>query len=81
MSDELHELVLYLARSLVDSPESVSLEHDVDGQRIYFRLSVPDDEKGKVIGRGGRTARALRLLLGAAAAKKGLGAELEIIDT
>ena len=80
MSEELHSLVLYLARALVDSPDDVSLDHEERGQKVYFRLAVPDDEKGKVIGRGGRTARALRLLVGAAAAKQGLRAELEIVD-
>ena len=80
MSEELHSLVLYLARALVDSPDDITLDHEERGQKIYYRLAVPDEEKGKVIGRGGRTARALRLLVGAAAAKQGLRAELEIVD-
>jgi predicted RNA-binding protein YlqC (UPF0109 family) len=80
VSEELHSLVLYLARALVDSPGDVALEYEERGQKLYFRLAVPDSEKGKVIGRGGRTARALRLLVGAAAAKQGLRAELEIVD-
>ena len=80
MSEELHSLVLYLARALVDSPDDIALDLEERGQKIYFRLAVPDHEKGKVIGKGGRTARALRLLVGAAAAKQGLRAELEIVD-
>jgi hypothetical protein len=50
------------------------------GQKIVYQLKVAESEKGKIIGKGGRTARALRVLLGAAAAKKGVRVELEIVD-
>ncbi len=81
MSSELGDLVLYLARSLVDDPDAVEIEEEEYGQKVHFRLAVSDEDKGKVIGKGGRTARAFRLLMGAAAAKQGLRAELEIIDS
>ena len=76
----MRELILYLVRSLVDDPEAVSISEDERGQRLHFRLAVAETDKGKVIGKGGRTARALRLLLGAAAAKQGVRADLEILD-
>ncbi|MCU0612492.1 MAG: KH domain-containing protein [Candidatus Eisenbacteria bacterium] len=80
MGEDFKGLVMFLARSLVDDPEAVSLVEEDEGQRILYQLKVTESEKGKIIGKGGRTARALRVLLGAAAAKKGLRVDLEIID-
>ncbi|MBN1426083.1 KH domain-containing protein [Candidatus Fermentibacteria bacterium] len=80
MNEDFRNLVLLLARSLVDEPDAVSLSEEDQGQKILYRLKVAESEKGKIIGRGGRTARAIRALLGAAAAKKGVRIELEIVD-
>jgi hypothetical protein len=80
VGEDFKGLVMFLARSLVDDPEAVSLVEEDEGQRILYQLKVTESEKGKIIGKGGRTARALRVLLGAAAAKKGLRVDLEIID-
>lgn len=80
MSEDLKGLVMFLARSLVDDPDAVSVVEQDQGQKIVYQLKVAESEKGKIIGKGGRTARALRVLLGAAAAKKGVRVELEIVD-
>jgi uncharacterized protein len=74
------DLVEYLARALVDNPNPVVVEEDdVDGDIVY-RLKVGRDDLGKVIGKKGRTAKALRTLLGAVGAKQGLRIALEIIE-
>ena len=74
------ELLEYLARQLVDHPEAVRVEQfDEDGS-IVLKLDVADDDVGKVIGRQGKTARALRTVLRASAGAEGRRVVLEIAD-
>ena len=75
------QLLEYLARSLVDDPDEVSVEefHEDDGT-IVLELAVGADDYGKVIGRGGRTAHALRAVVKAAATGQGCHVLLDIVD-
>ncbi len=74
------ELILYIAKALVDKPDEVEVEEfDEDGTTVY-ELTVAEDDLGKVIGKQGRTARALRTVLSAAAAKTRVRAVLEILE-
>lgn len=76
----MEQLIIYLARALVDQPDQVSLRaSDVEGARLY-ELKVAPEDVGKVIGRDGRTVGAFRTLLGAAAQKQGQKVRLEIQD-
>ena len=75
----MKELIEYIARSLVSDPDSVVVTESVDGGRTVFRLQVADEDKGKVIGRQGRVAQAIRVLLRVAAVKDGTHAVLEIV--
>ena len=74
------ELVAFMARGLVDHPDDVRVEILSPGPDAHFELHVHPDDLGHVIGKQGRTARSLRLALGASAARLGLRAELEIAD-
>jgi predicted RNA-binding protein YlqC (UPF0109 family) len=75
------DLVEYLARALVDEPESVSVESfEEDDETLVYELSVAEDDVGKVIGRGGRTVNALRCVLRAAAAKQEKRILLDVVD-
>ncbi len=66
----MRELLVYLARALVDEPDRVEVEQfEEDDGTLVLELSVGDDDYGKVIGRGGRTAQALRTVVKAAAVK------------
>jgi uncharacterized protein len=77
----LQELLEYLARALVDDPEAVHVEQfDEDDGSVVLELSVGEDDYGKVIGRGGRTANALRTVLKAAAVKDGCRVFVDIVD-
>ena len=77
----MRELLLYLARGLVDHPESVTVEtFEEDDGTLVLELSVADDDYGQVIGRGGRTAQALRAVLKAAAVKDNRRVLVDIID-
>ena len=68
----MEELLEYLARSLVDSPDEVSVESfEEDDGTIVLELHVADDDAGKVIGRGGRTAAALRTVMKACSVRHG----------
>jgi len=76
----MKELIEFVARSLVDNPDQVDVK-EVEGERVtVYELRVGDGDLGKVIGKHGRTARALRTLLNAAAAKQGKRSVLEILE-
>ena len=76
----LKSLVEYLAKSLVDHPENVSV-NEVEGEKTtILELSVSEDDLGKIIGKHGRTARAMRTVVSAAASKEHKRAVLEILE-
>jgi len=74
------ELLEFLARSLVDHPEEVRVEEIESGDQVLLRLSVAKDDLGKVIGKQGRIARALRTVVKASAVRHGKQVTVEIID-
>ena len=76
----MRELVALMARGIVDRPNEVRVEILEPGADAQFELSVDPDDLGHVIGKQGRTARSLRLVLGAAAARCDRQASLEIAD-
>ncbi len=77
----MQELLEYLAKCLVDDPDAVRVESfDEDDGSVVLELSVGEDDYGKVIGRGGRTANALRTVLKAAAVKEGRRVFVDIVD-
>ena len=77
----MQELLEYLAKSLVDDPDAVRVESfDEDDGSIVLELSVGEEDYGQVIGRGGRTANALRTVLKAAAVKQGRRVFVDIVD-
>ena len=76
----MHELIEFLAQSLVDNPDEVKVRsHDRDQQTV-FELEVAPADLGKVIGRQGRTARAIRTVLNAAGQKSRRRYSLDILD-
>jgi predicted RNA-binding protein YlqC (UPF0109 family) len=77
---ELQELVKFLALSLVDAPDEVIVEEMEEEGAAVFELTVAEEDLGKVIGKQGRTARALRTILSAAASKVRTRALLEILE-
>jgi predicted RNA-binding protein YlqC (UPF0109 family) len=74
------ELLEFLARSLVDHPDDVRVEETETDDMVVLRLSVNKEDVGKVIGKQGRIARALRTVVKASAVKDGKQATVEIID-
>jgi uncharacterized protein len=77
----MKELLEYLARQLVDEPDEVEVEQfEEDDGTLVLELSVADDDYGKVIGRGGRTANALRTVVKAAAVKENRRVLVDIVD-
>ncbi|MEK7777711.1 MAG: KH domain-containing protein [Chloroflexota bacterium] len=75
----MRELVEYIAKSLASKPEEVKVTEIVEDGRVILRLEVAEEDKGKVIGKEGRVAQAIRVLLRVAAVKQGTRAMLEII--
>jgi len=75
----MKELIEYIAKSIVDLPDEVVVTEETDERGIIFKLKVADEDKGRVIGKQGRVAEAMRTLLRVTAAKQGTRATLEII--
>ena len=77
----MRDLLVYLARALVDHPESVEVEtFEEDDGTLVLELSVADDDYGQIIGRGGRTAQALRTVIKAAAVKDNRRVLVDIVE-
>jgi len=77
---EMKELISYIAKALVDHPEAVEVSEVAGEQTSVIELKVAKDDLGKVIGKQGRTARAMRTILSAASTKIRKRANLEIIE-
>jgi len=77
----MKELLEYLARQLVDEPDEVEVQQfDEDDGTVVLELAVAEDDYGKIIGKGGRTANALRTVVKAAAVKEGRRVLVDIVD-
>jgi predicted RNA-binding protein YlqC (UPF0109 family) len=74
------DLIEFIVKHLVDKPDEVQVNEIVGDRTVIFELHVGDGDIGKVIGRGGQTARSIRTLLAAAAAKQGKRSVLEILE-
>jgi predicted RNA-binding protein YlqC (UPF0109 family) len=76
----MRDLVVWLAQQLVEKKEAVQVEALERDRSLVFELTVDEDDLGRVIGRGGRTAKALRTVVDSAAKQQGRRAVLDIID-
>lgn len=76
----MKELILFIAKALVDRPEDVQVMEIKGEKTTVLELRVAQEDLGKVIGKEGRTARAMRTLLNATAAKERKRAVLEILE-
>jgi predicted RNA-binding protein YlqC (UPF0109 family) len=74
------EFLEYVARSLVDKPDAVWVEVDDEGDETLLTLGVDQDDMGRVIGRDGRIANAIRSLLRVMATRDGRHVELDIVN-
>jgi predicted RNA-binding protein YlqC (UPF0109 family) len=76
----VQELIEYIALSLVDDPLQVRVEQSRHGSNVDIRLQVAKEDMGRVIGKSGRVANAMRVLLRVAAAREGRRASLDIAE-
>ncbi len=77
--DSMKELIEYIAKSIVNAPDNVTVTEEQNEQGTVLKLQVADDDKGRVIGKQGRIAEAMRTLIRVKAAKAGTKATLEIV--
>lgn len=77
---DVMELVAYIAVNLVDNPDDVRIEKAAEGDEEVYRLHVHPDDLGKVIGKGGQTARAVHTLVQAFGDRNGRRLAFEIVD-
>ncbi|MGI9533975.1 MAG: KH domain-containing protein [Thermodesulfobacteriota bacterium] len=78
--EQIKELVILLAKSLVDNPDQVEVTEVAGEQTAVLELRVAPEDLGKIIGKQGKTAKAIRIILSAAAAKIRKRAVLEILE-
>lgn len=76
----MKELIEFVASSLVDDPTQVQVSQTRRGPTLVFKLKVAKEDMGRVIGKSGRVANALRVLLNVAAAREGKQATLDVVD-
>jgi predicted RNA-binding protein YlqC (UPF0109 family) len=79
LEPDLKGLVEYVARALVDKPTAVKVDEIQDGNTTVYELEVDEEDIGKVIGRQGRVVRGLRALVKAAATRKGIRVDLDVV--
>lgn len=79
LEPDLKGLVEYVAKALVDKADAVKVEEVQDGNTTVYELEVHEDDVGKVIGRQGRVVRGLRALVKAAATRKGIRVDLDVV--
>ncbi len=76
----MKELTEFIARSLVDHPDEVAVSEIRHGNRVTVELSVAKDDMGRVIGKGGRVANAIRTILRVAAEREGCQVTLDVVE-
>lgn len=76
----MKEVLEYIARNLVDNPDAVEVTESAGDRGMVLSLRVDPEDMGKVIGRGGRTARAIRSVVKAAAIRSNTRVHVEIVD-
>jgi len=76
----MKELIELIAKQLVDDPSQVSVTESEEGGRVRVELKVGKEDMGRVIGKGGRVANSIRVLLRVAAAREGKKASLDIVE-
>jgi predicted RNA-binding protein YlqC (UPF0109 family) len=76
----MEDLITLVAQAIVESPDEVSVSSEENGDVQRYNLTVAQDDVGQVIGRRGRTVRAMRTLVKAAAARTGQKVEFEVVD-
>ena len=75
----MKELIEYIAKSIVSTPEEVKVTEETDDMGMIVKLEVASEDKGRIIGRQGRVAEAMRTLLRVMAAKEGTRVRLQIM--
>jgi len=76
----MKELIEYIALALVDDPTKVSVQQGRDSSQIRLNLQVAKDDMGRIIGKAGKVANSMRILLRVAAAREGKQATLDIVE-
>jgi len=76
----MKDLIEYIAKSLVEHPEDVQVRQSGGGSRVRIELNVSKDDMGRVIGKGGKVANSIRILLRVAAEREGKQATLDVME-
>lgn len=78
--DNLTSLLEYMAKSITDNPDDVTVEESISGKTVQLGLRVHPEDIGRVIGKRGTVANSMRMLLRVAAAREGKKVEMDVLD-
>jgi len=78
--DNLTSLLEYMAKSITDNPDDVTVEESISGKTVQLGLRVHSDDIGRVIGKRGMVANSMRMILRVAAAREGKKVEMDVLD-
>ena len=78
--DNLTSLLEYMAKSITDNPDDVTVEESISGKTVQLGLRVHPEDIGRVIGKQGRVANSMRMILRVAAAREGKKVEMDVLD-
>lgn len=76
----MKDLLLFAAKALVTNPDAVRVTEEKQGDEVLLKLFVPPEDRGRIIGKGGKTARALRTVVRAAASRENRKVQVEIVE-
>ncbi len=76
----MKSLTEFIAKALVDNPDQVEVTQNRHSNRVHLQLAVAKDDMGRVIGKGGRVANAIRILLRVAAEREGQQVTLDVVE-
>ncbi|HHV04961.1 MAG TPA: KH domain-containing protein [Anaerolineaceae bacterium] len=77
---KLHDLLEFIAKGLVNDPESVKVDSSIEENTVHLKLSVATEDIGRVIGKQGRVANSIRHLLRAAASREGMQVIMDVVE-
>lgn len=77
---KLKDLLEFIAKGLVNQPDSVKVDSSIEDNVVHLKLSVDTEDIGRVIGKQGRVANAIRTLLRAAASREGMQVNMDVVE-
>lgn len=76
----MKQLLTYILANIVEDPETISIEEEMNGEEVVLKVSIPEEERGRVIGKNGTNIKAIRNIIGIIARRENKKVYIKIID-